>query len=96
MLTHEELKKKILSNPEVQLEYNALQDEFSLFDELLKARTLAGLTQSDVANLMGTKTPAVARLENGGGNKQHSPSISTLRKYANAVGCHLEIKLIHN
>jgi len=96
MLTHEELKKKILSNPEVQAEYESLQDEFSLFDELLKARTLAGLTQSDVANLMGTKTPAIARLENGGGNKQHSPSISTLRKYADAVGCHLEIKLVHN
>jgi len=73
-----------------------LQEEFSLFDELLKARTFAGLTQSDVADLMGTKTPAIARLENGGGNKQHSPSISTLRKYASAVGCHLEIKLVHN
>lgn len=55
MLTHEELMKKILSNPEVQDEYDSLQDEFSLFDELLKARTLAGLTKSDVANLMGTK-----------------------------------------
>ena len=96
MLTHEELKNKILSNPEVQSEYNALQEEFSLFDELLKARMTAGLTQSDVASLMGTKTPAIARLENGGGNKKHSPSISTLRKYANAVGCHLEIKLVHN
>jgi len=43
---------------------------------------------------MGTKTPAIARLESGGGSKQHSPSIATLRKYAEAVGCDLEIKLI--
>ena len=96
MLTHEELKKKILSNPKVQLEYDSLQEEFSLFDELLKARMTAGLTQTEVAERMGTKTPAIARLENGGGNKKHSPSISTLRKYAEAVGCHLEIKLVHN
>jgi len=96
MLTHEELKKKMLSNPEVKAEYDLLEEEFSLFDELLKARMNAGLTQAEVAERMGTKTPAVARLEAGGGNKQHSPSISTLRKYASAVGCHVEIRLVHN
>ena len=96
MLTHEELTKKMLSNPEVKAEYDSQKEEYTLFDELLKARINAGLTQSEVANLMGTKTPAVARLESGGGNKQHSPSITTLRKYASAVGCHLEIKLVQN
>jgi transcriptional regulator with XRE-family HTH domain len=96
MLTHEELKKKMLSNPEVKAEYDALKEEFSFFDELLKARKNAGLTQSEVAEIMGTKTPAVARLESGGGNKKHSPSIQTLQKYAKAVGCHLEIKLVQN
>ncbi len=94
MLTHKELRKKLFSNPEVKEEFGALEEDFSLFDELLKARMEAGLTQAEVARLMGTKTPAIARLEAGGGNKKHSPSISTLRKYASAVGCHLEIKLI--
>lgn len=96
MLTHEQLKKKILSNLEVKAEFDLLEEEFSLFDELLKARISAGLTQAEVADRMGTKTPAVARLESGGGSKQHSPSISTLRKYATAVGCHVEIKLVPN
>ena len=94
MMTHEEFTKKLLQNPKVQQEYEALREEFTLFDELLNARINAGLTQAEVAHRMGTKTPAVARLEAGGGNKKHSPSISTLRKYARAVGCHLEIKLI--
>ena len=96
MLTHDELKKKILSKPEVKAEYDSLEEEFALFDELLKARMNAGLTQAEVADRMGTKTPAVARLEAGGGNKQHSPSITTLRKYATAVGCHVEIRLVQN
>ena len=96
MLTHDELRKKMLGNPEVKAEYDALQEEFSLFDELLEARMKAGLTQAEVAQRMGTKTPAVARLEAGGGNNKHSPSVSTLRKYAEAVGCHLEIKLVRN
>jgi len=61
MLIHKELTKKMLSNPKVKAEYDSLEEEFSLFDELLKARMNAGLTQSEVANRMGTKTPAVAR-----------------------------------
>jgi len=96
MLTHSELTQKMLDNSNVRNEYDLLKQEFSLFDELLKARVGAGLTQTEVASRMGTKTPAIARLEAGGGSKRHSPSISTLRKYASAVGCHLEIKLIQN
>ena len=96
LMTHEELKKKLLSNLEVKTEYDLLEEEFSLFDELLKARMNAGLTQTEVAERMGTKTPAVARLESGGSNKQHSPSIATLQKYAAAVECHVEIRLVHN
>ena len=64
-----------------------------MLDELLKARRQAGLTQAEVAARMGTKTPAVARLEAGGGSRRHSPSVATLRKYAHAVGCRLEIRL---
>jgi transcriptional regulator with XRE-family HTH domain len=94
MLTHEEFRKKALSNPEVQSEYEKLKPEFMLFDELLRARKAAGLTQAEIAERMGTKTPAIARLESGGGSNKHSPSIATLRKYAEAVGCDLEIKLV--
>jgi transcriptional regulator with XRE-family HTH domain len=93
MLTHKELVKKMLKKPEVKAAYNAQAEGFALLEELLRARQCAGLTQAEVAKRMGTKTPAVARLEGGGGNKRHSPSVATLRKYAEAVGCLLEIRL---
>src|SRR3974390_1911168 len=93
MLTHKRLVKKMMRNPTVRKEYEAQAEEFALLDELLKARRRAGLTQAEVAARMGTKTPAVARLEAGGGNRRHSPSVATLRKYAEAVGCRLEIRL---
>src|SRR5271169_2155870 len=93
MLTHEDLVKRMLSHPAVKAEYDAQAEEFALLDELLRARRRAGLTQAEVAARMGTKTPAVARLEGGGGNLRHSPSLATLRKYAKAVGCRLEIRL---
>jgi len=94
MLTHEQLVKKMLKNPAVQAEHDAQAEAFALLDELLRARQRAGLTQAEVAERMGTKTPAVARLEAGGGSQRHSPSVATLRKYASAVGCRLEIKLL--
>jgi transcriptional regulator with XRE-family HTH domain len=75
-------------------EYDALEEQFALFDTLLKARYEAGLTQAEVAERMGTKTSAIARLEAGGGRQKHSPSLATLRKYAAAVGCRLEVKLL--
>ena len=93
MLTHEQLVKKMLKDPEVRTAYEAQAEEFTLLDELLRARQRAGLTQAEVAERMGTMTPAVARLESGGGKNHHSPSVATLRKYARAVGCRLEIKL---
>ncbi len=93
MKTHKELVKKLLKNPAVKAEYDAQKEAFALLDEMLKARRRAGLTQADVAQKMGTKTPAIARLEAGGGSKKHSPSLATLRKYAEAVGCRLEVRL---
>ena len=94
MKTHDEMINEWMRDPDFKKEYDSLEPEFSVFDVLLKARNKAGLTQSDVADRMGTKTPAIARLESGGGSKKHSPSIETLRKYAEAVGCDLQIKLV--
>lgn len=91
MMTHEELKALALSNPKVKAEYDALEEEFSLLHQMLSARSAAGLSQEDVARKMGTKQSAVARIECTG---KHSPSLNTLRRYAQAVGCSLEVRLI--
>ncbi|MEI6125874.1 MAG: helix-turn-helix transcriptional regulator [Pseudomonadota bacterium] len=94
MLTHNNLVKKMLKDPAVHAAYDELEEEFSLLAEILMARKKAGLTQAEVARRMGTKTPAIARIESGGGAQKHSPSIATLRRYAEAVGCRLQIKLV--
>jgi transcriptional regulator with XRE-family HTH domain len=61
---------------------------------MVQARQAAGLSQAQVAKRMGTKPPAVARLESSLSSGKHSPSLATLRKYAEAVGCHLDIRLV--
>lgn len=93
LLSHDDFAKKILENPEAKAEYDALESEFALFAEMIKARRLAGLSQKDIADRMGTKQAAIARLETAGGKAKHSPSIATLRRYANAIGCDLDIKI---
>ncbi len=95
MIGHNQLKERALKNKAVQEEYEALKPEFGLLRQMLKARNDAGLSQADVAERMGTKAPAITRLESSLTSGQHSPSIATLKKYAEAVGCHLEIKFIH-
>jgi transcriptional regulator with XRE-family HTH domain len=92
MLNHKELKERALRRVDVRSEYERLDEEFALLDEFLKARAEAGISQSEVAERMGTTQSAVARLESGRG--KHSPSLATLRKYARAVGCRLDLRLV--
>ena len=94
MLTHAKLKARALANPEVKAVYDALGPEYKLIAELLRARKKSGLTQAEVASRMGTTNTVVARLEAGGGSKRHSPSLTTLRRYAKAVGRELNIRLV--
>mgnify|MGYP000364856780 FL=1 len=95
-MTHEELKAKALSNQKVKAEYDSLAPEFALLREMLLARKNAGLSQAEIASRMGTKAPAITRLESSLASGKHSPSLATIKKYAEAVDCHVEVKLIHN
>ncbi|NKC14421.1 MAG: helix-turn-helix domain-containing protein [Gammaproteobacteria bacterium] len=93
-MKHNELKAKALSNPETQSAYDALETEFALLEQMLRARKKAGLTQAEIAKRMGTKAPAVTRLESSLTSGKHSPSLVTLQKYANALGYKIQVKLV--
>lgn len=88
---HKSFLEKALKRKGFKKAYEELGEEYSLLHEMLLARNRSGLSQEDVAELMGTTKSAVSRLESMG---KHAPSLTTLKKYAKAVGCHLEIKLI--
>jgi DNA-binding XRE family transcriptional regulator len=71
--------------------YNELALEYQVAGQMLEARSRAGLTQDAVAELMGTTKSAISRLESAG---KHAPSLATLKRYAQAVGCELQVKLV--
>lgn len=92
MLTHKQLRAKALGRAKVKAQFDELGDEYALLDEFLKARAAQGLTQAQVAEKIGTTQSAVARMESGKG--KHSPSLATLSRYAEALGCKLEVRLV--
>lgn len=73
--------------------FEALDDEFSALDVLLQARKAAGLTQAEVAQRMGIAPASLARIEASVGSRKHAPSLLTLRKYAQACGKRLALRL---
>jgi len=81
-MKHDEFKKKALGIQNVKAEYGALEPEFTFLRSMLLARQKAGLTQADIAERMGTKPPAITRLESSLTSGKHSPSLATLKKYA--------------
>jgi predicted transcriptional regulator len=89
MKTLKDLKAQLLANPAIAAEYEAQAEEFAAARELIAARARAGLTQSEVAQRMGTTQSAVARLEGG----KVAPSIRSLQRYAQAIGCRLALRL---
>lgn len=84
------LKARMLANPKVKAAYAALAPEFELANELIRARSRAGLSQKQLALRMKTSQSAVARIESG----RHWPSRATLERYAKATGTRPVIKLV--
>lgn len=76
------------NDAEYRREYEALGEEFSLVEAMIQARLAHGLTQAQVAERLGVAQPAVARIESG-----KNVSLKTLRRYAGALGCKLEVRL---
>lgn len=72
-----------MEDPEIRAEVERLErEEMPLLDAVLAARREAGLSQAQIAERMGTSVPAVSRLEKAMVTGKPSPSLATLRKYA--------------
>lgn len=80
--------KESLKNPKIKAEYDKLQPEFAVISAVIEARMRKGVTQEDLAKKIGTKQSVISRLESGRAN----PSVAFLKKLAQALNAHLEIR----
>lgn len=80
-----DLKERFIKDPAFREEYVRADEEYALVEAMVHARTAAKLTQAELAARIGTTQSAIARLEGG----TFSPSVRTLRRYAEATGMRL-------
>ena len=83
------LKRELLDDVKTRAAYDDMATEFVIARELIAARTRAGLSQSEVAQRMGTTQSVVARLESG----KRPPSMRTVERFAQAVGGHAVLRI---
>lgn len=83
-----DLKNELLSDPKVAAEYEALAPQFAVIKALMAARRKARLSQSEVAERMGTTQSSIARMESGKG----SVTIDSIQKYAKATGQKIKLE----
>lgn len=72
------------------VEFMAAAEELEPGYQVARLRMLRGLTQAQLAEMVGTRQPSIARLENG----SSKPSLTFLNKIAAALNAKIEIKLV--
>ena len=83
------LRERAEHDPEFAENYEIGYADFKIGVILRQAREAAGLTQDEVAKKLQTKKSAISRIENHADDVR----LSTIRRYAEAVGANLQIRL---
>ena len=79
----DDLLEQWMADPDWRHGYEKLEPAY----QVIRLRTIRGLSQKQLADLVGTTQSSIARLESGG----RPPSISFLRKVVEAMGGRLVI-----
>jgi DNA-binding XRE family transcriptional regulator len=75
-----------LKDPEFVAAANELEPGY----QVARLRIQRGLTQAQLAELVGTRQPSIARLENG----SSVPSLSFLDRVATALDARIELRVV--
>jgi HTH-type transcriptional regulator / antitoxin HipB len=86
------IQKRAEGDAEFAQNYEAGYADFKIGVILRQARESAGLTQEEMARRLQTRKSAISRIENHADDVR----LSTLRRYADAIGANLQIRLAHS
>ena len=90
MSYYKDYKEKVLKNPEVKKEYDALQPEYDLIQAMIDARISENLTQKELSERTGITQADISRIENGTRN----PSLAMLKRLAEGLGMQLRLEFV--
>ncbi|MCR4313777.1 MAG: helix-turn-helix domain-containing protein [Candidatus Uhrbacteria bacterium] len=89
MKTYRGLKKQLLADKDTRDAYGALGPEFIVIEKLIEKRLKNGVTQGQLAEMIGTKQTAISRFESG----RYNPTVGFLFKVAGALGVQLKVTI---
>lgn len=80
-LTHKELHREWMKDPEFRREYEKLEPEYEIACQIIEARLKKKMSQEELAKKVGTGQAVISRLE----GMNAKPSISLLTRVARAL-----------
>ncbi len=90
MRNYSDYKKKVLQNPDLRAEYDALQPEYDIIQAMIEARITQNITQQELSARTGITQADISRIENGTRN----PSLNMVKKLAQGLGMQLKLEFI--
>lgn len=90
MSSYKDHKEKVLQNPQVKTEYDALQPEYDIIQAMIDARLSQNITQKELAARTGITQADISRIENGIRN----PSLSMMKRLAQGLGMQLKLEFM--
>ena len=85
------MNRKYAHDRGLKARVESLLNEMELEQDMVALREKRGLSQTAAAKLLGVSQPAVAKLESG---KVKNAKISTLARYAAALGGRLKVEIV--
>lgn len=86
------LKEKLQTDPEFAKEYKRLELPSMLARQVIKMRVDKGITQADLAKMVGTQQSSISRLE----SMTSLPSLTFLQRVAEVLDAQIEIRFVPN
>ena len=85
---YDEFEAELLKKPEIRKEYEALKPKYDMVRILIKRRSKLGMSQTELARRIGTRQPAISRLEKG----DYNTTLSTLFRVTEELGLDISLK----
>ena len=85
---YEDFEAELLERPGIRKEYEALKPKYEMIRSLIERRNQLNLSQTQVAKIIGTRQPAICRLEKG----DYNTTLNTFFKVTDALDLDICLK----
>ena len=87
--SYKDFETDLLNKPGIRKEYDALKPKYDIVRTIIERRNQLKISQTRLARIIGTRQPAISRLEKGDSNT----TLSTLLKVAEALDLDIAVNV---